>query len=125
VLSLRFTEGIPWAVNVITYEKPVLTSATGTTTSLVIPTAFNGDKLATMEAVYADGSPAGPQSWTTYKQFNVAFTPDYTAGTITLPSAFFGDVTDNSTVTLTFYFWSGAIVKYTLTRSGTAVTGSA
>jgi aryl-phospho-beta-D-glucosidase BglC (GH1 family) len=125
VLSLRFTEGVPWAVNVVTYEKPVLTSATGTTTSLVIPTAFNGDKLATMEAVYADGTAAGPQSWTTYKQFNVAFTPDYTAGTITLPSAFFGDVTDNSTVTLTFYFWSGAIVKYTLTRSGTAVTGSA
>ena len=124
VLSLRFTDGIPWAVNVIAYDKPVLTSATGTTTSLVIPTAFNGDKLATMEAVYADGTAAGPQSWTTYKQFNVAFTPDYTAGTITLPTAFFDGVTDNTTVTLTFHFWSGAILRYTLTRSGTAVTGT-
>ncbi|MFF0017098.1 cellulase family glycosylhydrolase [Streptomyces sp. NPDC005374] len=124
VLSLRFSEGIPWAVNVITYDKPVLTSATGTTTSLVIPTAFNGDKLATMEAVYADGSPAGPQSWTTYKQFNVAFTVDYTADTITLPSAFFGEVTDGAPVTLTFHFWSGAILTYTVTRSGTAVTGT-
>ena len=38
-------------------------------------------------AVYADGSPAGPQSWTTYKQFNVAFTVDYTADTITLRHA--------------------------------------
>jgi endoglucanase len=124
VLSLRFTDGIPWAVNVITYDKPVLRSATGTTASLVIPTAFNGDKLATMEAVYADGTAAGPQSWTTYKQYNVAFTPDYTAGTITLPTAFFNEVTDNTTVTLTFHFWSGAILTYTLTRSGTAVTGT-
>ncbi|KJK38124.1 cellulase [Streptomyces variegatus] len=124
VLSLRFTDGIPWTVNVITYDKPVLTSATGTTASLVIPTAFNGDKLATMEAVYADGTAAGPQSWTTYQQFNVAFTPDYTAGTITLPTAFFDGVTDNTTVTLTFHFWSGAILTYTLTRSGTAVTGT-
>ncbi|MFH8655325.1 cellulase family glycosylhydrolase [Streptomyces afghaniensis] len=124
VLSLRFTDGIPWAVNVITYDKPVLTSARGTTASLVIPTAFNGDKLATMEAVYADGTAAGPQSWTTYKQFNVAFVPDYTAGTITLPTAFFNEVTDNTTVTLTFHFWSGAILTYTLTRSGTAVTGT-
>ncbi|MEV6795672.1 cellulase family glycosylhydrolase [Streptomyces sp. NPDC051320] len=124
VLSLRFTHGTPWAVNVITYDEPVLTSATGTTNSLVIPTAFNGDKLATMEAVYADGTAAGPQSWTTYQQFNVAFTPDYAAGTITLPTAFFDGVTDGSAVTLTFHFWSGTVVTYTLTRSGTAVTGT-
>ncbi|MFF4055361.1 cellulase family glycosylhydrolase [Streptomyces sp. NPDC001668] len=124
VLTLRFTEGIPWAVNVITYDKPVLTSATGTAGSLVIPTAFNGDKLATMEAVYADGTAAGPQSWTTYKQFNVAFVPDYTAGTITLPKAFFDEVTDGAAVTLTFYFWSGTRLTYTVTRSGTAVTGT-
>jgi aryl-phospho-beta-D-glucosidase BglC (GH1 family) len=125
VLSLRFSDGVPWAVNVITYDVPVLTSTTGTTTALVIPTAFNGDKLATMEAVYADGTAAGPQSWTTYQQFNVAFTPDYTAGTITLPAAFFDAVTDGSTVTLTFHFWSGSLVTYTVTRSGTAVTGTA
>ncbi|MEU6222500.1 cellulase family glycosylhydrolase [Streptomyces sp. NPDC047042] len=124
VLSLRFTDGVPWAVNVITYDKPVLTSATGTTASLVIPTAFNGDKLATMEAVYADGSPAGPQSWTTYKQFNVAFTVDYTADTITLPTAFFNEVDDGAPVTLTLHFWSGAILTYTVTRSGAAVTGT-
>ncbi len=125
VLSLRFTEGVPWDVNVITYETPVLASATGTTSSLVIPATFNGDKLATMEAVYADGSAAGPQNWTTYQQFNVAFTPDYTAGNITLPATFFDGVTDDSTVTLTFHFWSGTLVTYTLARSGTTVTGTA
>jgi len=124
VLSLKFSRGVPWSVNVITYDTPVLTSATGTTTALVIPTAFNGDRLATMEAVYPDGTAAGPQNWTSYKQFNVAFTPDYTAGQITLPAAFFSAVNDNSTVTLTFHFWSGALLKYTLTTSGTVVAGT-
>ena len=41
----------------------------GTTSSFVIPTAFNGDRLATMEAVYADGGNAGPHNWTSFKEF--------------------------------------------------------
>ncbi|WP_235549365.1 MULTISPECIES: hypothetical protein [unclassified Paenibacillus] len=28
-------------------------------------------------------------------------------------------------MTLTFHFWSGAIVKYTIVKSGTSVTGTA
>ncbi|MEU0808961.1 cellulase family glycosylhydrolase [Streptomyces sp. NPDC005970] len=123
VLSLRFSRGVPWDLNVITYEAPTLTGATGTTGSLVIPTAFRGDQLATMEAVYADGTNAGPQDWTSYKEFGYTFAPDYTAGKITLQSVFFDAVRDGSTVTLTFHFWSGTTVKYRLTRSGTAVTG--
>jgi aryl-phospho-beta-D-glucosidase BglC (GH1 family) len=124
VLALRFSSGVPWSVNVITDDAPVLANAAGATNSLVIPAAFNGDRLATMEAVYSDGSAAGPNNWTTYKQFNVAFTPDYAAGTITLPAGFFGAVNDNSTVVLTFHFWSGAVVTYTVTKSGTALTGT-
>jgi len=34
------------------------------------------------------------------------------------------EVTDGAAVTLTFHFWSGAILTYTLTRSGTTVTGT-
>ncbi|MDT0343583.1 cellulase family glycosylhydrolase [Streptomyces litchfieldiae] len=124
VLSLRFSAGVPWDVNVITHDTPVLRNATGSTGSLVIPTAFNGDQLATMEAVYADGTYAGPHNWTSYKEFGAAFSPNYSSGDITLPSAFFNEVRDNSTVTLTFHFWSGATLKYTLTRSGTTVTGT-
>ena len=125
VLSLRFSRGVPWALNVISYDPPVFTTATGTTSSLVIPTAFNGDRLATMEAVYADGTYAGPQNWTSYKEFGRTFAPDYAAGQITLTAAFFNEVKDDSTVTLTFHFWSGALVTYTLTRAGTTVTGTA
>jgi hypothetical protein len=116
---------VPWDVNVITHDTPVLQDATGTTDSLVIPAAFKGDRLATMEAVYADGTNAGPQDWTPYKEFGYAFSPDYAAGEITLPAEFFAEVNNNSTVNLTFHFWSGTTVEYTLTRSGTTVTGTA
>jgi endoglucanase len=36
-----------------------------------------------------------------------------------------GEVNDNSTVTLTFHFWSGETVTYTLAGSGTTITGTA
>jgi endoglucanase len=125
VLSLKFNRGVPWDVNVITYDTPVLQNATGTTSGLTIPIAFNGDRLATMEAVYADGTNAGPQNWTSYKEFGYTFAPDYSTGQFTLNQRFFAEVNDNSTVTLTFHFWSGETVTYTLARSGTTITGTA
>jgi aryl-phospho-beta-D-glucosidase BglC (GH1 family) len=125
VLEARFSSGVPWRLHVIASETPVAQDASGTTTELAVPVAFNGDQLATMEAVYPDGTAAGPQNWTTYKEFAVAFEPDYEAGRIVLPEAFFAEVNDGSQVNLTFHFWSGVTVEYTLQRNGTAVTGSA
>jgi aryl-phospho-beta-D-glucosidase BglC (GH1 family) len=125
VLEARFSSGVPWKLHVIASSAPVAQDAAGTTTELAVPVAFNGDQLATMEAVYPDGTAAGPQNWTSYKEFAVAFEPDSEAGQIVLPEAFFAEVNDNSTVNLTFHFWSGATVEYTLTRAGTTVTGSA
>jgi endoglucanase len=124
-LTLQFDAGVPWDVNVITFDTPVLENATGTTSGLTIPTAFNGDELATMEAVYADGTNAGPNDWTSYKEFAIAFEPDYDAGEIALKEALFAEIKDNSTVNLTFHFWSGETLNYTLTRSGDTVTGTA
>ena len=69
---------MPWRINIITYDPPMLSNATGTTSAFAIPTQFRGDQLATMEAKYADGSGAGPQNWTSYKEFGRTFTPDYT-----------------------------------------------
>jgi len=124
VLSARFSRGVPWRLNVITYDVPVLQDATGTTSAFAIGTAFRGDRLATMEAIYADGSNAGPQNWTPYKEFDRAFAPDYGAGTIALTADFFAEVNDGARVTLKFHFWSGAVLTYYVTRSGSAVTGS-
>lgn len=124
VVSARFSRGVPWKFRVITYDPPVPQAATGTTSGLAIPVAFRGDVLATMEAVYADGSGnAGPQDWTSFKEFGRAFRPDYAAGTVTLLQAFFDEVRDGTPVNLTFHFWSGTQVSYTVTRSNEEVTG--
>ncbi|MDP4501713.1 cellulase family glycosylhydrolase [Nonomuraea turcica] len=123
-LSARFSQGVPWRIDIITYDTPTVQNSTGTTSSFAIPTTFKGDQLATMEAKYADGSNAGPHNWTSFKEFDVTFAPDYSANTITLRPAFFAEVNDGSRVTLTLHFWSGATVTYYVTKSGTAVTGT-
>jgi endoglucanase len=123
-LKARFSTGVPWRISVITYDTPVLSAATGTTAAFTIPTRFRGDQLATMEAKYADGSGAGPNNWTTYKEFETTFSPGYTANTIALKTAFFDEVTDNARVTLVFHFRSSAQITYYVTKSGTTVTGT-
>jgi len=123
-VEARFSAGVPWQISIISSDQPTQSAATGTTTSLIIPTQFKGDQLQTMEAVYADGTPAGPANWTPYKAFWENFQPDYTAGTITLKDVFFAEVNDG-TVTLTFHFWSGAKTTYKIIKSGSTVTGTA
>ncbi len=118
----KFNGGADWKFNVVLYQTPKLSNATGTTASFSIPTAFNGDQLATMEAVYATGGNAGPQNWTSYKEFETAFSP--TSNAIKLQPAFFNE-TNDGTVKLTFYFWSGEKVTYTIVKNGTNVTGTA
>ncbi|GGM66065.1 hypothetical protein GCM10011608_59210 [Micromonospora sonchi] len=122
-LQARFSAGVPWRIDVITYDPPLLSNTTGSTASFAIPTQFRSDQLATMEARYADGSNAGPHDWTSFKEFDVAFSPDYTGSRITLTETFFGEVRDGAPVTLTFHFWSGTRVTYRVTKSGGSVTG--
>lgn len=122
-LEARFSRGVPWRIDVITYDAPVLSNASGSTTGLSIPTAFRGDLLATMEARYDDGSNAGPANWTPYQQWDTAFSA-YTGDSIKLTSDFVGSLREDSRVTLTFHFWSGGSATYHVTRSGTTVTGT-
>jgi endoglucanase len=123
-LQADFTTGVPWQITVRTSDTPVQSNASSTTGSLTIPTQFRGDLLATMESTYADGSDAGPATWTSFQQFDTAFTPDYGNGAIVLPPAFVSSITDGAPVTLTFHFWSGATTTYSVTKSGSTVTGS-
>ncbi|WP_277207992.1 cellulase family glycosylhydrolase [Isoptericola croceus] len=125
-LELRFSRGLPWRVEIISADTPVLQDATGATDAFAVPTAFHGDRLATMEATYVDdGSNAGPHSWTPFKEFDAAFAPDTAAGQIILRPRFFDDVADQRPVELTFHFWSGDKLTYTIVRDGTTVTGTA
>ncbi|MEY9857064.1 endoglucanase [Catenulispora sp. GAS73] len=124
-LTVRFSRGVPWTVNVLTNGPVTQADATGDTTAgLAIPTQFNGDVPAEMEAKYADGSGAGPASWTTYQEFGVSFVPSASGNTITMTPAFLQAIKDGVPVTLTFYYWSGATTTYTVTKTGTTVTGS-
>ncbi|GAA3437586.1 cellulase family glycosylhydrolase [Kutzneria kofuensis] len=124
-LQVRYSRGVPWQLHVRSADQPVLADASGTTTSLVIPTQFHGDLLATMEATYADGTNAGPASWTPFQQFGYAFAPDYTAGTTTLTADFLNSLKDGAPVKLVFHYWTGATLTYQVTKSGTTVTGTA
>ncbi|MBO3739735.1 cellulase family glycosylhydrolase [Actinoplanes flavus] len=123
-LSLRFSRGVPWRLDVVSFDTPRLAAATGETGAFAIPTTFDGDRLATMTATYVDGGNAGPHGWTPYKEFDRAFAPDYPAGVIRLTPDFFAEVTDGAPVNLRFYFWSGATVTYQVTRTGTVVSGT-
>ncbi|MDX3695829.1 cellulase family glycosylhydrolase [Streptomyces europaeiscabiei] len=122
-LEARFSRGVPWRIDVITYDRPLLSNASGGAGGLTVPTRFRGDMLATMEATYDDGSNAGPANWTSYQQWDTAFSA-YTDDAIKLTAEFFNSLRDNSRVTLTFHFWSGAKVTYYVTKSGSTVTGS-
>ncbi|MEJ2853719.1 MULTISPECIES: cellulase family glycosylhydrolase [unclassified Saccharothrix] len=124
VLHARFSQGVPWRINLITYDTPVLSNATGTTASFAIPTNFRGDQLATMEAKYDDGTNAGPHDWTSFKEFDATFAPDYANSTTVMKTAFFDGVRDSARVTLTFHYWSGEKLTYYVTKSGTTVTGT-
>lgn len=124
VLTAKFNRGADWNFRVIFHDKPELRDTQGTTDSFSIPTTFNGDQLATMEAVYATGGNAGPQDWTSFKEFEYTFSPSYSTGEIKLKPTFFKEVRDGEVI-LKFHFWSGEVITYNLTKSGSSVTGSA
>lgn len=123
VLKAQFNKGADWNFHVMYNDTPVLQSVVGTTANFAIPTAFNGDRIATMEAVYAAGGNAGPHNWTSFKEFARTFKPTYAANEISLTQYFFNEVNDG-TVILKFHFWSGAIIEYTITKNGTSITGT-
>ncbi|MEY9966903.1 endoglucanase [Streptacidiphilus sp. MAP12-16] len=123
-LSAQFSAGAPWPISVVSSATPVLSGANGNTSGLTIPAQFRGDVLATVEARYADGSNAGPNSWTPFQGFDSDFVPDYTHNTLILTPDFFKGIRQGAQVTLTVRFWSGAAVTYHLTARGTSVTGT-
>ena len=60
----------------------------------LIPTDFNGDRLATMETIYEDGTNAGPHDWTSFKEFGYTFMPLYDSNHIKLTDRFFNEIRD-------------------------------
>ncbi|MEU2236390.1 cellulase family glycosylhydrolase [Streptomyces vietnamensis] len=123
-LEVRYSDGVPWKLFVRSYDKPTMADATGTAAGIAIPTRFNGALMANVESTYADGTAAGPASWTTYQSFD-NFRADYGADTTTIKPDFIKELKDGAPVTLTFRFWTGDTVTYHITKSGDTVTGTA
>ncbi|WBP84754.1 cellulase family glycosylhydrolase [Kitasatospora cathayae] len=123
-IQVRYSDGVPWQLNIRSYDKPTMANATGTLDELTIPSWFNGSLMANVQSTYADGTAAGPASWTTYQSFD-NYRPDYTANTTTVKPDFLKSLKDGAPVTLTFRFWTGDTVTYTVTKSGNTVTGTA
>ncbi|KRG16566.1 hypothetical protein ACA30_01930 [Virgibacillus soli] len=122
ILTAKFNQGADWHFHIKTYETPTLDKAEGTVANFSIPTSFNGAELATMEAFYTDGEVAGPQDWTPFKEFGYTFSPDYEKDKMIMKEAFFNEATDGE-IELTFHFWSGEKIPYTLTKDGNTVRG--
>jgi endoglucanase len=124
VLSVHSSAGPAWKLRVRHHAPPALSAASGLKTAgLVIPAAFNGDLVATMEARYVGGGIPGPQNWTPFKEYWHTFRPNYTNNTLTITQEFFNSTTNNP-VDLSIHFWSGRIVNYRLTfEAGGAVGG--
>ncbi len=121
-LTCEFSKGVDWIINIIYYDTPILKSSGGVTTGFTIPASFNGDSLATMEAVYTGGGNAGPNDWTPFKEFNHSFTPLYAYNQIKLTKEFLNEVNDGE-ILLKMHFWSGEIVEYKILKDGVKVTG--
>nr|ATG84593.1 GE40 [Geobacillus thermodenitrificans] len=86
VLTATFDKGANWYFHIFNYDTPSLSDSTGTVSNFTIPIKFNGTHLKTMEAKYVDdGSNAGPQNWTSFKEFGYAFSPDYEHDVVTFP----------------------------------------
>ncbi|MFC4403009.1 cellulase family glycosylhydrolase [Gracilibacillus xinjiangensis] len=119
-ITITFSSGVDWKIDVRQFSTPKLSDAEGTTASFRIPAEFHGDQLATMEAYYPDGTIAGPQNWTSFKEFGYTFTPNYEEGYIELKENFFNETNDGN-VHLTFHFWSGKKVEYLIEKSGDIV----
>ncbi|MFC5470651.1 cellulase family glycosylhydrolase [Cohnella suwonensis] len=121
-LTVKFSSGADWAIHVILYDTPRLNSVKGNDTLFNIPALYNGDRVKAMEAVYANGGNAGPADWTPFKEYNYAFAPEYEEGELNLTPQFFKELKDGE-VLLKVHFWSGAVLDYALTKSGTTIVG--
>lgn len=119
-LTIKFSAGADWNVYLTHYKTPKLNPSTGTTNGLEIPVKFNGSRLSTLEAIYADGTGAGPQNWTTYKEYDYAFSVNYDANKVVITQKFFDEAKDGEII-LKFHFQSGEVIEYRILKSGTTV----
>ncbi|MEO3944880.1 cellulase family glycosylhydrolase [Gorillibacterium sp. CAU 1737] len=122
-LALTFSYGAGWNVHLIQYTTATTRNVEGGSRDLfIIPVKFNGDRLEKIEATYAAGGNAGPDSWTPFLEFGKSFQPEYENNLITLTKPFLEQLKDGD-VQFKLYFWSGATLEYKMTVAGDLING--
>lgn len=131
-LTLVFDKGADWTIDLRVVGKAELIDYTASLKDFAIPVDYKGNQLITLEAFYSDGSgPAGPQNWTSYKEFGYVFSPDYDNNKLTLVydewhnvSRLFNETELNKDVTLRLHFLNGQTVDYFVIHDGETVIGT-
>lgn len=119
-LTMKFSAGADWDVYITHYKAPELSSGQSVGSNFEIPVKFNGSNLSTLEAVYSDGSGAGPQNWTTYKEYDYAFSVDYNANKVIIKDKFFAEANDGK-ITFKLHFQSGEVLQYSIMKIGKTI----
>jgi len=121
-LKFKFSAGVDWTEYIIYSASPELSSASGTKTNFAIPANFKGDILEKASSKNSSGSVASNNWWWEYLEYDSEFTADYNTNTIKLLAKYF-DAIGNGTYNLTFTFYSGRVLNYTITKDGDNITG--
>ncbi|GEM04213.1 hypothetical protein HMI01_12010 [Halolactibacillus miurensis] len=129
VITLSFDDGADWTIDLRVYDTPTVGTNSDDYQTFTLPVDYNGDQLMTLETVYPDGSGAGPQNWTTFKEFSYVFSPDYDNNQLVFTynewdghSRLFDDIDDNRPVTLKLHFLSGEVIEQTIIKKGDTVS---
>ncbi len=123
-LVFKFSGGADWHEYLIKYATAVATETSGTTADIKIPVDFKGSEVRRATAYMASGKVGPNSSWWDYLQYGGAFLPDYETGTIAILSGFWNDSTVvDGEITFHFEMYDGSVMKYTLVKDGTNVTG--
>ena len=122
-LTIKFSKGTDWTEYLAYSSIPVLSPGTGTTSRFSIPVDFKGDRLEKTVSKDIKGNVVSNNSWWQYLQYDSEFTADYKAGLINMLGDYFKVAKDGS-YNLTFTFYSGKVIEYNITVSGTSVTGN-
>ena len=123
-LVFKFSGGADWHEYLIKFAEPVMNVTSGTTADIKIPVDFKGSEVRRATAYMGEDRIGPNSSWWNYLQYGSAFLPDYEKGTIAILNGFWDDPTVvDGKITFHFEMYDGSVLKYTLEKAGTTVTG--
>lgn len=122
-LIFLFSNGADWRQTLVYSDTPYLHHSEGTVAEgLFIETDFNGTLLEKAESVNEEGEIVSNNSWWGFLEYHSEFRADYENETIVLTPTYF-NAADNGSYILTFTFYDGSTIEYSITVDGNSVIG--